>query len=385
MLSVNGKPIYVRGANWIPDDAFVTRLTPDDVPDQHRGRGRRRDEPAARLGRRDLRERRLLRRLRRAGNPGLAGLPVRVCGVLRGRAAAKRGGGRGARGRHAARAGTPAWRCGTATTRTSGGTSSGAGGSRSPGGRGARATTSSCCPQIVAELDPRTPYSPGSPYSFDRVHPPERRARTATMHIWDVWNQVDYTTYRKYKPRFVSEFGFQGPPAWSTLTSVVHDSPLDPYGAQMLVHQKAFEGNLKLERGLGDHLPAWKRHGRLALDDSAEPGAGGCLRHRALPQPVPAEHRRGRLAAERQLAGRLLGRRRRARDPQAAVVRLEARVRRPAADRPAAGERTGRCRTQRHGRRPGRPRSPSPDGRPRRREVLAQETFMLEVEPRSAL
>jgi len=26
----------------------------------------------------------------------------------------------------------------------------------------------------------------------------------------------------------------------------------------MLVHQKAFEGNLKLERGLGDHLPKWR-------------------------------------------------------------------------------------------------------------------------------
>src|SRR5262249_4514911 len=27
VLSVNGKPIYIRGANWIPDDAFLTRLT----------------------------------------------------------------------------------------------------------------------------------------------------------------------------------------------------------------------------------------------------------------------------------------------------------------------------------------------------------------------
>ncbi|MFI7066423.1 glycoside hydrolase family 2 protein [Kribbella sp. NPDC050124] len=111
-------------------------------------------------------------------------------------------------------------------------------------------------PKIVAELDPRTPYSHGSPYSFDQfIHPNDERH--GTMHIWDVWNQVDYTTYRKYKPRFVSEFGFQGPPAWSTLTSVVHDEPLDPYGDQMLVHQKAFEGNLKLERGLGEHLPKW--------------------------------------------------------------------------------------------------------------------------------
>ena len=112
-------------------------------------------------------------------------------------------------------------------------------------------------PGIVAELDPRTPYSAGSPFSYDRyIHPNDER--NGTMHIWDVWNQVDYSTYRKYKPRFVSEFGFQGPPAWSTLTSVVHDEPLDPYGEQMLVHQKAFEGNLKLERGLGDHLPKWK-------------------------------------------------------------------------------------------------------------------------------
>ncbi len=112
-------------------------------------------------------------------------------------------------------------------------------------------------PRIVAELDPRTPYSPGSPYSYDHfLHPNDERH--GTMHIWDVWNREDYTTYRKYKPRFVSEFGFQGPPAWSTLTSVVHDEPMDPYGEQMLVHQKAFEGNLKLERGLGQHLPTWK-------------------------------------------------------------------------------------------------------------------------------
>ena len=112
-------------------------------------------------------------------------------------------------------------------------------------------------PAIVAELDPRTPYSAGSPFSYDSfIHPNDER--NGTMHIWDVWNEVDYTTYRSYSPRFASEFGFQGPPAWSTLTSVVHDEPLDPYGPQMLVHQKAEDGNLKLERGLGKHLPKWR-------------------------------------------------------------------------------------------------------------------------------
>ncbi|ALX65763.1 glycoside hydrolase family 2 protein [Microbacterium sp. XT11] len=110
-------------------------------------------------------------------------------------------------------------------------------------------------PRVVAELAPTTPYSPGSPYGFSRyVHPND--PAHGTMHIWDVWNRVDYDVYRDYTPRFVSEFGFQGPPAWSTLFSVVHDEPADPYGPLMLVHQKAADGNGKLERGLGTHIAA---------------------------------------------------------------------------------------------------------------------------------
>lgn len=110
-------------------------------------------------------------------------------------------------------------------------------------------------PSLLAELDPTRFYSPASPYSFaDYRHPND--PRNGTMHIWDVWNQRDYTAYRDYKPRFVSEFGFQGPPAWSTLVDVVHDEPLDAYGHEMLVHQKANLGNTKLERGYTGHLPA---------------------------------------------------------------------------------------------------------------------------------
>ncbi|MEN5074272.1 glycoside hydrolase family 2 protein [Isoptericola cucumis] len=109
-------------------------------------------------------------------------------------------------------------------------------------------------PGVVAELDPTRPYSPASPYSFgDYRHPNDERY--GTMHIWDVWNREDYTVYARYRPRFCSEFGFQGPPAWSTLTRVVHDEPLDPFGHQMLVHQKAHLGNAKLERGWQGHLP----------------------------------------------------------------------------------------------------------------------------------
>jgi beta-mannosidase len=109
-------------------------------------------------------------------------------------------------------------------------------------------------PTVLSELDPTRPYSPGSPYSFGEYRHPNDE-RYGTMHIWDVWNREDYTAYARYKPRFLSEFGFQGPPAWSTLTRVVHDEPLDPFGRQMLVHQKAHQGNVKLERGWRGHLP----------------------------------------------------------------------------------------------------------------------------------
>ncbi len=108
-------------------------------------------------------------------------------------------------------------------------------------------------PDLVSRLVPGTPYVEGSPFSFDRyLHPNEDTS--GCMHIWDVWNTADYVTYRTYQPRFVSEFGFQGPPAWSTLESVVRDEPRSPYGPQTLSHQKAVDGNLKLERGLGQHL-----------------------------------------------------------------------------------------------------------------------------------
>lgn len=110
-------------------------------------------------------------------------------------------------------------------------------------------------PTILAELDPTRPYIPGSPFSASPVLDPNLQT-DATVHIWDVWNEKDYTHYRTWQPRFVAEFGFQGPPAWTTLMDTVHDTPAHPFSHQMLVHQKAQDGNNKLERGYTPHLPA---------------------------------------------------------------------------------------------------------------------------------
>ena len=109
-------------------------------------------------------------------------------------------------------------------------------------------------PAILAELDPTRPYLPGSPYSMSRDRHPQDPAH-GTTHIWDVWNERDYTAYRDDVPRFCAEFGFQGPPTWATLTRAVHDQPLTPTSPSLLSHEKAVDGMGKLARGLRGHLP----------------------------------------------------------------------------------------------------------------------------------
>ncbi|GAA3726504.1 beta-mannosidase [Spinactinospora alkalitolerans] len=113
-------------------------------------------------------------------------------------------------------------------------------------------------PRIVAELDPTRFYAEGSPYSpgfpLDRMHPNDQDH--GSRHEWRVWNEVDYTAYRDHVPRFCSEFGFQGPPTWATLTTWVHDDPMTPTSPGFLLHQKAEDGSGKLDRGLAPHLPA---------------------------------------------------------------------------------------------------------------------------------
>ena len=114
-------------------------------------------------------------------------------------------------------------------------------------------------PAIVAELDPTRPYAEGSPCSpgqpLDVVHPND--LDHGTHHQWEVWNRVDYTVYRQEIPRFCSEFGFQAPPTWATLERAIRNpdgAPLAKEDPVFLLHQKAEDGNGKLDRGLAPHL-----------------------------------------------------------------------------------------------------------------------------------
>jgi beta-mannosidase len=120
-------------------------------------------------------------------------------------------------------------------------------------------------PGVIAACDPTRLYIPGSPYSTDPMaHPNDERS--GPVHVWDVWNDLDYTEYRSKNPRFVSEFGFQAPPTWATLCEGVSTRPLALGDPNLDHHQKAHDGHGKLARRLAEHFdPAVDIHEWLFL------------------------------------------------------------------------------------------------------------------------
>ena len=160
---VNEQPLFVRGVNWIPDDPFPSRVTPE----RYRQRLRQAVDANVSMlrvwGGGIYEDDAFYDALRRARRARLAGLPVRLCGVP-GASTCRRGGGRGARERRAADDPPQPGRRGTATTRTSGATSTGSGNPCSRAGRGAPASTSTC--------------SPASSPTSTRSEPTGRAART---------------------------------------------------------------------------------------------------------------------------------------------------------------------------------------------------------------
>jgi beta-mannosidase len=110
-------------------------------------------------------------------------------------------------------------------------------------------------PRIVAELDPTRPYTAGSPWSGSWAHHPNDPAH-GTSHFWEVWNRLDHTAYLNDVPRFAAEFGWQAPATYATIREALPDEDLAPGSPGMLHHQKAEDGNGKLDRGLAHHYAA---------------------------------------------------------------------------------------------------------------------------------
>ncbi|MGW3987965.1 glycoside hydrolase family 2 protein [Streptomyces sp. NPDC004830] len=108
-------------------------------------------------------------------------------------------------------------------------------------------------PRVVAQTDPTRPYWAGSPWSGSWDHAPNDPGH-GTAHSWEVWNRRDYGDYLTSVPRFVAEFGWQAPATFATLERALSERPLTADSPAMLHHQKAEDGNGKLNRGLAPHF-----------------------------------------------------------------------------------------------------------------------------------
>ena len=137
-------------------------------------------------------------------------------------------------------------------------------------------------PRLVSELDPGRAYTPGSPWSGD-LEIFANDYDHGSVHLWELWNRVDYPAYRDIHSRFVAEFGWQGPASWSSIQRSISDNPLTPESPGMIHHQKATDGNDKLTDGLVAHLP---------LPDNTEDWHWAMSLNQALAVTLAIEHMR---------------------------------------------------------------------------------------------
>ncbi|MCD8075858.1 MAG: glycoside hydrolase family 2 protein [Lachnospiraceae bacterium] len=102
-------------------------------------------------------------------------------------------------------------------------------------------------PEELAKHDPQTFYWPSSPSSggcFDEPQDPNR----GDVHYWEVWHgNKPFTEYRKYYFRYLSEFGFQSFPAMKTIERI-SDDPADYniFSYIMEKHQRNGSANGKI-------------------------------------------------------------------------------------------------------------------------------------------
>ncbi|MEM8875984.1 MAG: sugar-binding domain-containing protein [Planctomycetota bacterium] len=140
-------------------------------------------------------------------------------------------------------------------------------------------------PRVVAELDTSRPYWPGSPFSGNLDRHPNGN-EYGNCHIWDVWNHDgDYRNYLGHFPRFASEFGYMAPPNWATLDRAIPKDQQHWSSEAMTLHNKQKDGIQRgLERLADSHDPPDRYEDQwfIAAIEQARAIALGCEWFRSL-------------------------------------------------------------------------------------------------------
>ncbi len=106
-------------------------------------------------------------------------------------------------------------------------------------------------PKICKEEDPSRPYWPSSPYGGKRPNAEDGGDR----HNWDIWSGwQDYTAYLNDHGRFLSEFGFQSAPDPKTIEFFAKPEEKDIFSEVMLSHNKQEEGPERIMKFIHNHF-----------------------------------------------------------------------------------------------------------------------------------
>lgn len=107
-------------------------------------------------------------------------------------------------------------------------------------------------PKVCAELDPTRPYWPSTPWGDPEDPNGQQRGN---RHQWDIWSRwVDYREIRQDRSLFVTEFGWQAPACQPTLDRVLPPEERHPQSRLFEFHNKQIEGTERLFRFLAAHL-----------------------------------------------------------------------------------------------------------------------------------
>lgn len=113
-------------------------------------------------------------------------------------------------------------------------------------------------PEVCAALDPGRLYWPGSPWGGVNSADPT----VGDRHSWEVWHgqMAPYQRYVDYQARFVSEFGMQSAPALSTIETFAPEEERHAGSRTLVHHNKAAspsgepDGQRRLAVYLADNL-----------------------------------------------------------------------------------------------------------------------------------
>ena len=101
-------------------------------------------------------------------------------------------------------------------------------------------------PRVIDEICPEIPYIPSSPTTGGHFIDPQNE-NYGDAHFWGVWHQnLPYDEYRKHYFRYLSEFGFQSYPCEKTVHSFTLPEDRNPFSRVMERHQRRTADNAKV-------------------------------------------------------------------------------------------------------------------------------------------